>query len=136
MHARYTYDANGSQTSKTTGTGSGQTTAKYLWDLRNRMVAYDGNGDDLILNAADGSTSGSVDDAGDAAYGYDEQGQRISQKTGTGDTTYYLNDRQNPTGYPQILEEKAGTSPATATLARSYVIGLRVEGQIKASTEC
>ena len=111
--AGYTYDANGSQA---TVSKDGQTTG-YEWDLRNRMVGIDANND------------GDTDDAGDTRYGYDESGQRVSQRTGSGETSYYLNDKLSPAGYPQIIEQKQGTAPATAGVVAVYVVGLRVEGQ-------
>jgi YD repeat-containing protein len=98
----HAYDANGSMTAK-----GGDT---YAWDLRNRMET-----------ATVGGTT--------TTYGYDHEGQRVSQKTGADPTTYYVNHRNNPSGYPQILEEKQGSTPQAATLNRSYVLGLRVEGQ-------
>ncbi|MGA2497331.1 MAG: hypothetical protein ABSH20_06300 [Tepidisphaeraceae bacterium] len=98
----YTYDDNGSMTAKGSDT--------YTWDLRGRMVT-----------ATVGGTTSTI--------GYDSDGQRVSEQTGTTATTYYVNDKSNPTGYPQILEERSGTSPANATFVRSYTIGLRVEGQ-------
>ena len=98
----YAYDDNGSMTAK----GS----ATYTWDLRGRMITA----------TVGGSTT---------TIGYDSDGQRISEQTGPDPTTYYVNDKQNLTGYPQIIEERSGTTPANATLVRSYTIGLRVEGQ-------
>ena len=77
----------------------------YLWDLRNRMVAVDQTGNDLDIDS-NGATSGSVADADDATYGYDSAGQRISQGNGTGTSSQqFLNDKNNFTGYPQILEQ-------------------------------
>jgi YD repeat-containing protein len=98
----YDYNANGSMTRKGSDT--------FGWDVRNRM------------------TSATV--AGSATrYTYDHRGQRLSQRTGTGTTTYYVNDNNNPTGFPQVLEERKGSTPGTATVDRSYMIGLTVEAQ-------
>jgi RHS repeat-associated protein len=110
----YTYDANGSTATITAADGS---TKRYVWDLRNRMVGIDGNNDN------------DLNDAVDTSYGYDEAGQRVTQRTGSGDVTFFVNDKNNPNGYPQILEQKVGTAISTAVLDRSYVLGLRVEGQ-------
>jgi YD repeat-containing protein len=108
--AEYHYDRNGSMIDKT----AASTTTTYGWDLRNRMTS---------ATTADAST----------IYDYDERGQRVSQQTGTNPTTYYLNDWQNLNGHPQVLEEKQGTSAATAMLSRSYVVGIRVEGEADAT---
>ncbi len=124
----YRYDPNGSMTEKVTGAAGSTTTTRYLWDLRNRMVAVDGNGDDLTIDS-EGRTTGTVNDTSDATYSYDTNGVRISETPVGGTTTYYLIDPQNPTGYAKQIEEKQGSSPATATLSRSYVLGLKVEGQ-------
>jgi hypothetical protein len=105
---RYTYDENGSTTSVTSGPPGNHTVERYVWDLRNRMVGYDANGDN------------DTKDSGDANYAYDTEGNRIrKQVVGTG-TTVYLVDPQNPTGYAKAIEEK---SSATATPTRSYVFG-------------
>jgi hypothetical protein len=111
----YTYDANGSQLTQT----QGSTTTKYLWDLRNRMVGLDANND------------GDAVDTGDTEYAYDSNGVRVNQLThgATNSANVYLNDNDNPTGYPKTLEKKTGTSIAGATLDTTYVLGLRVEGQ-------
>jgi YD repeat-containing protein len=111
------YDANGSLIEKhrtTTDPNPDSTNAPeddaYTWDIRGRMTS-------TIIN---GTTT---------TIGYDSDGQRVSEQTGTDPTTYYVNDKSNPTGFPQIIEERSGTSPASATLVRSYTIGQRVEGQ-------
>lgn len=111
----YGYDGNGAMTSQT----KGSTTTAYVWDLRNRLSGIDANNDD------------DVNDSVDTKYGYDEQGQRISEQPGnSGSTTrYFLNDKGNPSGYPQIIEEKLGTSGNSAAFDRSYVLGLSVIGQ-------
>ena len=55
--------------------------AGYVYDFENRLIQ-----------------------TGDVTYTYDGDGNRIS-KTVSGVTTKYLVDTQNPTGYPQVLEE-------------------------------
>jgi YD repeat-containing protein len=75
----YTYDQSGSQA---TVTRNGATTA-YRWDLRNRMIGIDTNNDGVDKTS----------------YGYDAGNQRIGQTT-AGVTTSFLNDRNNPSGYP------------------------------------
>jgi RHS repeat-associated protein len=111
---RYTYDDNGSTTSVTSGPPGSQIVERYVWDLRNRMVGYDANGDN------------DTKDNGDANYAYDVQGNRIrKQVVGTG-STVYLVDPQNPTGYAKAIEER---STPTGAPVRSYILGLDVIGQ-------
>jgi uncharacterized delta-60 repeat protein len=127
----YTYDRNGSLTQQVTGpTGGTQTTVRYLWDLRNRLVAVDGNGDDLSINSS-GVTTGSVNDSSDTTYGYDNDGVRVSKTTlGTGGSTIlYLSDPANPSGYSKVLEEKDTSGNVKVT----YVLGHEILGQAKAS---
>jgi YD repeat-containing protein len=111
----YGYDNNGSITSETRN----GTTTGYVWDLRNRLAGIDAN------------NNGSLNDSVDTKYGYDEEGQRVSEQPGNSGATarYFVNDKDNPTGYPQIIEERTGTSPGSATFNRSYVIGLSILGQ-------
>ncbi len=111
----YTYDDNGSQHSATNTTTSRADT--FAYDVRNKMT---------------GSTVNGVE----SHIVYDDAGNRVRESVGTGSgkvTTYYLTDTQNPTGYVQPLEEWNGTgsSPtlATATLAKTYLIGDRIFGQ-------
>jgi hypothetical protein len=128
----YSYDPNGSLTQQITGLSGGtQTTVRYLWDLRNRLVAVDGNGDDLSINSTTGVTSGSVNDSSDTAYGYDNHGVRVSKTTpGTGGTTtVYLNDADNPTGYSNVLEEKTTGGSVNVT----YVLGHDILGQVSSA---
>src|SRR5438128_10364393 len=46
------------------------------------------------------------------SFSYDHDGNRVSKTVGSS-TTYYLVDEQNPTGYPQVVEELSaiGSSP-------------------------
>jgi hypothetical protein len=91
--------------------------------LRNRLAGVDGN------------NNGSLNDSADTKYGYDEQGQRVSEQPGnTGATArFFLNDKNNPSGYPQIIEEKLGTSASAAAFGRSYVLDLSIIGQYDAT---
>ncbi|HEV2293863.1 MAG TPA: RHS repeat-associated core domain-containing protein [Tepidisphaeraceae bacterium] len=96
----FTYDANGSLVAKAR-TGEGAESSSFTYDLRNKMIT---------------ATIGGVA----ATYKYDDSGIRVSV-TENGQTTYYVIDANNPTGYQQVIEEKQG-SP-TATPSKSYVIG-------------
>lgn len=108
------YDADGSTVAET----AGGVTKRYAWDLRNRLVGLDADG------------NGSVADAGDATFGYDAGGVRVKKSVvGTG-TTSYLQDSANPTGYSQVLEERDGNG----LLVRSYELGNDVIAQADGST--
>ena len=113
--AVYAYDANGSTISVT---HSDETVLRYTWDLRNKLVGLDANGD------------GDVADEGDATFDYDFAGVRVRRSVIGEQTTYYLQTLTNPTGYSQVLEEWTGPNgQTTRTLARSYLIGQDVIAQ-------
>ena len=107
------YDANGSTVAETAGGG----TKRYVWDLRNRLVGLDTDG------------NGNLTDAGDATFAYDAAGVRVGRALAGGAATAYLQDAANPTGYSQVLEERVG-----GTLARSYELGQDVIAQADGST--
>lgn len=116
--SQYTYDANGSTTVVTTTTSSGSTTAKNVWDVRNRLIGYDANGND------------SLSDSGDAKYTYTDSGHRISKTIGS-TATYFVIDDLNPTGYSQVLEER-GT--ITGSPQQTYILALDVSGQVSGAS--
>ena len=106
-----TYDANGSLTTSTVGTGTSAVTTTYTYDVRNKMVGY-----------SDGTTA--------ASYVYDDDDNRVAETvttSGTSTTTLYLTDTQNPTGYNQPIEQRAA---ATASPGMTYILGVRVLGQL------
>jgi RHS repeat-associated protein len=107
----YSYDANGSLVSKA-HTASGSTSSvTYSYDLKNKLSSFSG-----------GSSTGT--------FVYNHQGIRV-RSTIDSNTTLYLIDPYNHTGYQQILEELTARGvPAT----RSYVIGDDVLGQAVGST--
>jgi YD repeat-containing protein len=109
----YTYDANGNLCTEV-GTGTKQTSNTYSYDIRNRMSSANTNG--TITN-----------------YGYDTSSVLVSEGGTSGNQTYYLNDPNNPTGYTKAIEDKTGTNPGAATSSRSYVLGLKDEGQSDAT---
>jgi YD repeat-containing protein len=109
------YDANGSLlTSTKTGT-DGQVDT-YQYDLRNRMTQETVTQGGVITSTT--------------TFGYDTDGDRVSESTtpalGPTQSTYYLNDPENPTGYTKPVQE---SSTLAGTPDRSYVLGLRVQGQ-------
>jgi hypothetical protein len=96
----YGYDLNGSLTSKQ----KGATTDTYGYDLRDRMTS---------------ATVGGVA----MSFAYDDADQRVKRVEGSTTTLFHL-DRQSLTGYPQLIEEKAGASPTATTVPTvGYVVG-------------
>jgi RHS repeat-associated protein len=103
----YTYDDNGSLTSKTTRQDGVITeVVEYVYDLQGRLASA----------ATTPYYGGSPETPTIAAYGYNEGGIR-TRKTEGDVTTTYLVDSHNPTGYAQVLEETTGGTIAT------YIIG-------------
>ncbi len=113
----YGYDVT-QQTSKTsydgilTDPGSTKTSETlYTYDVQGRLsqTSVDADGD--------GAGAAVV-----TTYKYDDSGIRVSQTVG-GVETKYLNDKQNPTGHSQVLEEKnsAGTVIKTYTLGHDVL---------------
>ncbi|MGP8173820.1 MAG: RHS repeat-associated core domain-containing protein [Terracidiphilus sp.] len=89
-----TYDANGNTTLAANGNS-------YTYDSENHMTSATGNGKTITMV-------------------YDAFGNRVS-KTVNGVTTRYLvEDDVNPTGLPQVLEEKVG-----GAVQRVYTYGLQ-----------
>ena len=91
VESTYGYDNNGNTTSKvTTRNGVLEDQVFYDWDVENRLVAADTDGDGTP----------------DVAYQYDGDGIRVSQTldpAGVADETRFLIDANRP--YAQVLEE-------------------------------
>ena len=140
----YAHDAVGNRTNRLSNINQiPQATNTYSANDWLKTDAYDSNGNTLY------STNGAV--AG--PYGYDVEnrltsfgsavrfsyngdGARVAKSIitsnpvigNTTNTTYYLVDDRNPTGYAQVLEEHQSTGGA-ATLSRVYAYGLALVNQ-------
>ncbi len=111
------------QTSSIPGIGTGSFT--YDPDDRLSTEIYDENGNTLTSggktfaydfeNRLKSMTAGSVT----VTIQYDADGNRVA-RTVNGETTSYLVDDLNPTGYAQVVEEVAG-----AAAERTYTYGLQ-----------
>jgi len=66
------------------------------------------------------------------SFAYDHDGNRVS-KTVAGVTTYFLVDEQNPTHYPQVVEESSAIG-ANPQVLKTYNFGLRLISQRSGST--
>ena len=93
-----TYDANGNTTLAANGNS-------YTYDSENHMTSATGNGKTITMV-------------------YDAFGNRVSKAvttaSGTTTTQYLVEDDVNPTGLPQVLEEKVG-----GAVQRVYTYGLQ-----------
>jgi len=110
-----------SATSSLSGVSSGS--FSYNVDDRTTSEGYDLNGE---TTATGGKTYGfdslsrlNSMNGGAVSLLYDGNGNRVS-KTTNGVTTRYLIDDQNPTGFPQVLEELTG-----GVVTRTYTYGLQ-----------
>jgi RHS repeat-associated protein len=121
----YAYDANGSPTKVITTRAAATAITNDFYDSRNRMIRVDPTGD-TTLNSG-GTYGGTTSD--DTVYTFDDDGNIVSQKTGTNATNSYLLDTNNLTGYAQRIETWSGGT----TLTQSYVIADRIQEQLDGS---
>jgi len=108
--------------------------ASATYDANDRQVGiiYDNNGN---TTTASGVTYGydflnrltSATNAGGIALKYDGDGNRV-QETASGVTTNFLVDENNPTGYPQVVEELVG-----GVVQRQYTYGHALISQNQAA---
>jgi len=98
-------------------------TASSWFDANGNTTSYGGNYQYDVMNRLTNANSGAV------VIVYDGDGNRI-KKTAGGVTTWYLVATVNPSGWPQVVEEKTGTTPST--LARVYSYGLDLVSQREA----
>jgi len=116
----YEYGANNSgtqQTSKTVyegldASGTKLNATTYSYNLQGRMsqVDVDSDGDSDIDTTSQ--------------YEYADDGTRVSE-TVNGTKTLFVVDRQNPTGYSQVLEEKN----SSGAVLKTYTLGLDIISQ-------
>jgi len=114
----YEYDDNGSLTRKTVSGGGDSVVETYAYDLGNRLAGH-------VRTYFDGAeTTVTTTD-----YRHDAAGNRVGKSTAVavdgvelpdlGETTNFLVDPYNPTGYAQVVEERDGAG----AVLRSYTIG-------------
>ena len=65
--------------------------------------------------------------SGNISILYDGDGNRVKKTAGSA-TTYYIVDDQNPTGYPQVIEERSAPSAAPTV---TYMYGLDLISQTR-----
>ncbi|MGL4464578.1 MAG: RHS repeat-associated core domain-containing protein [Planctomycetia bacterium] len=134
----FDYDANGAQIAKIVRDAAGRLTneTSFSYDLRGGLAGasvseYDpATGAELVRNVA--------------SYQYNDAGLRVGEtvratENGVGPgvvaSKILLLDNLNPTGYPQVLEERTPTpsgNPADSLLIASYIHGLTPLAQYRA----
>lgn len=129
----YSLDDVGNRLTRTSNLpGVQNQTLSYDADDRLTTDIYDSNGNTVAGHVT--SSTPAVSDQydfedhlisrnnGQITITYEGDGNRLT-KTVNGNTTFYLVDDRNPTGYEQVLEELTTTSSFTPTVARIYVYG-------------
>jgi len=93
----FTYDVNDQLVSANT--------TSFAYDLKGNMVERSGPGGTVNYGWTPENRLAEVNNGINVTtFGYDADGQRISRQTGA-ETTRFLIDGQNPTGFTQVLEE-------------------------------
>lgn len=135
----YVYDDTGNREQRTSNI-TPIPTQVFTYDINDRVTTYTWDNNGNVLN--DGRFSYTwnaknelkrVQGTGvDVEYFYDADGLRIYRKDNvSGITTYYIWDSENPTGYPQVVEEIENNQ-----VVRRYGYGLFLETiDIKNGTE-
>lgn len=131
------FDKVGNRRSRdSTVAGIGQPMQGYSYNDLDRLAGdtYDNNGNTTVSdgfaytydfeNHLKGRTKTGTETL---IYTNDHDGIRVS-KTVNGVTTYFLVDDQNPTGYPQVVEELSDVD-ATPEPTKVYTYGLRLVSQ-------
>ncbi|MEQ8848076.1 putative Ig domain-containing protein [Botrimarina sp.] len=113
VETEYAYDSNGNTLSKSSmRNGAAADQALYEWDVENRLIAADTDGDGLS----------------DANYLYDPGGLRVSRVVGGTPTLYLLDTNRR---YSQTLEEYTEGGVINA----SYVFGADLISQLRDSVK-
>jgi RHS repeat-associated protein len=123
----YTYDAVGNRLSRTSSvTGIAASTSTYDANDRVSGETFDSNGDQLTrdgktqsFDSQDRLVSSAASSAPSVHVYYDGDGNRVAVDVGGALVSYLVDDGENPTGYPQVVEERVG-----GNVQRAYVFGM------------
>lgn len=119
----YTYDPVTNRTQQSSSIPAVLSTGVLAYDANDRFVGspYDTNGNLLFTGTGNNiyDFENRLVQSGAVSIVYDGDGNRVSE-TVAGVTTSYLVDTQNPTGYPQVLDELINGS-----VTRTYAYGLK-----------
>lgn len=147
---RYFFDLAGNRTRKEHSTAQSSEITTYSYDHNDRLRSETKNGQTTTYGYGTGDLqtvlrSESKPGSPTTNYTYDERGRLITVATGGTTTTYeyneggervkqntttYLVDSHNPTGYSQVLEEKS-----VSTVTRSYTLGADVISQATSTSK-
>jgi RHS repeat-associated protein len=119
----YTYDPVTNRMQQSSSIPAVPATGVLSYDANDRLAGnpYDANGN-LLLSGTGNNTydfENRLVQSGSVRMVYDGDGNRVSE-TIAGVTTSYLVDTQNPTGYPQVLDEMVNGS-----VTKTYAYGLQ-----------
>jgi RHS repeat-associated protein len=119
----YSYDPVTNRTQQSSSIPAIVSTGVLAYDANDRLVTspYDANGNLLLSGTGNNAYDfeNRLVQSGAVSIVYDGDGNRVSETAG-GVTTSYLVDTQNPTGYPQVLDELINGS-----VTRTYAYGLK-----------
>jgi len=126
-YIEYTYDDNGSCTSKTTKNSSNTEveSVAYEYNLQNRLFKVT---TDPISGSTVHVTEYTYNNAGNRVRSYSYDMPRGGGPYSNEVTTSYLIDAYNHTGYAQVLEEYDGTNSITYTIGDDIVSQSRYNG--------
>ena len=124
-HTVYQWGADGSATTQTgkivyaglDDLGAVQSETTQAYNVRGRMsgLQIDADGDGQVDSTLD--------------YTYNADGLRVTSTDEAGETTTYLFDRNNPTGYAQVLEETVRDAADQVLKQLGYTVGQDVLAQ-------
>jgi RHS repeat-associated protein len=129
----YQYDPVGNRTSRTS-TVSGLTNQVFSFNTNDWLSSdqYDGDGNttNSSNNAYQYDPADELTNVNNAIFMvYDGDGSRVMKQVG-GLTTYYVVDDQNPSGYPQVVEEKVDSGNGYGPQpSKTYIYGSSLMGQ-------
>jgi len=135
----YKYDMVGNRTNRTSSV-TGITSQTFAFNANDLPTSdlFDSNGNtrtnsgNTFLYDAENHLTNALVSGTNVAIVYDGDGNRVRKTVGTA-TNIYLVDDHNPSGYPQVLEEKTLTAGAT-NLVKLYTYGFALISQRNAAT--
>ncbi len=126
----YKYDGVGNRTNRTSSV-SGVSTVSASFNSNDQLTTdiYDNNGStrtngsNILAYDVENHLTNATVSGTNIVMIYDGDGNRVKEIIGT-TTNFFLVDDRNPSGYAQVLEEKAGV-----TLTKTYTYGLDLISQ-------
>jgi RHS repeat-associated protein len=136
-HMAYQYDPVGNRQSRNS-TVTGVTNQMFTFNtndwLSTDQYDADGNTTNSLNSAYQYDPADEVTNVNNViSMVYDGDRSRVMKQVG-GLTTYYVVDDQNPSGYPQVLEELVGSGNGYPQTSKTYIYGSSLVGQQQFST--